>query len=212
MSVHEYLALLTEKTQELLAESKSTEYPVSMTAAWRLSVAKLNDIQPDALELLRCCAFFGPEPVPRDVFRRGSEPTGQALGAILSDPIRLTRIIRHSAGSPWQPLTPVRGPSRCTGSSRPSSARTSPRRSGPGSGMTSTCCCAGAAPAKPGDEDRWPEFAALVPHLMPAQVQECHDPQVRAFAIKMLRYLNASGNFPARAGLRRNVHRAVDGG
>lgn len=200
ISVHEYLNLLTEKTQELLAESKSSEYPVSMTAAWRLSVAKLNDTQPDALELLRCCAFFGPEPIPRDVFRRGIEPTGQALSGILSDPIRLTRIIRALGRFALAAVDP--------------SARTIqvhrliqalvredipvPERARLRHDVH--LLLAGAAPAQPGDEDRWPEFAALVPHLAPAQVQDCQAPEVRTFAIKMLRYLNASGNFPAARG------------
>ena len=41
-----------------------------MTAAWKLSVATLAQQLPQAVELLRCCAFFGPEPIPSDVFRR----------------------------------------------------------------------------------------------------------------------------------------------
>jgi hypothetical protein len=197
MSVREYLDLLSEKTQELLAESKSSEYPVSMTAAWRLSVAKLNDTQPDALELLRCCAFFGPEAIPRDVFRRGSEPAGQSLGAILSDPIRLTRIIRALGRFALATVDPS---SRTIQVHRliqalvrediPAAERGRLRHD-------VHTLLAGAAPAEPGDEDRWPEFAVLVPHLAPAQVQDCRSPEVRAFAIKMLRYLNASGNFPA---------------
>ena len=49
--------------------------PAPMTAAWQLSVAiAAANTLPQALELLRCCAFFGPEPIPRDVFRRGDRP------------------------------------------------------------------------------------------------------------------------------------------
>jgi tetratricopeptide (TPR) repeat protein len=68
MSIEEYLRLFNEHTAKLLAEGKPSEYPVSMTVAWSLSVSQLKDKMPEAVELLRCCAFFGPEPIPRDVF------------------------------------------------------------------------------------------------------------------------------------------------
>jgi tetratricopeptide (TPR) repeat protein len=197
MSVDEYLGLLAEKTRELLAEGKPSEYPVSMTAAWRLSVTKLNDIQPDALELLRCCAFFGPEPIPRDVFRRGIAPTGPALGAILSDPIRLTRIIRALGRYALAVVDPSartiqvhRLIQALVRDDIPADERAKLRHD-------VHLLLAGAAPAQSSDQSRWPEFAALVPHLVPAQVQVCRTPEVRAFALTMLRYLNNSGDYPA---------------
>ncbi len=67
MSIEEYLRLFHEETAKLLAEGKPSEYPVSMTVAWSLSVAQLKERLPEAVDLLRCCAFFGPEPIPRDV-------------------------------------------------------------------------------------------------------------------------------------------------
>ena len=65
MPVDEYLRLLNEQVTRIMAEGKSTDYPNSMTAAWKLSVDALQERLPQALELLRCCAFFGPEPIPR---------------------------------------------------------------------------------------------------------------------------------------------------
>ena len=51
---------------------------MSMTAAWKLSVATLQKNLPEALELLRCCAFFGPEPDPaRRVPARRARPADQ---------------------------------------------------------------------------------------------------------------------------------------
>ena len=49
---------------------------------------------PEAQELLRCCAFFGPDPIPRDVFRRGTKATGTSVSDLMADPILLARAIR----------------------------------------------------------------------------------------------------------------------
>ena len=42
MPVDEYLRLLSEHTAQILGEGRSAEYPLSMTAAWRLSVSKMQ--------------------------------------------------------------------------------------------------------------------------------------------------------------------------
>ena len=63
MAVDEYLRLLDERVTQILAQGTSPEYSTSMTAAWQISVVKLRQQLPQALELLRCCAFFGPDPI-----------------------------------------------------------------------------------------------------------------------------------------------------
>ena len=66
-----------------------------MTAAWQISVSKLRQQLPQALELLRCCAFLGPEPIPRDVFRRAPEDSETEVGELIADPIQFARAIRE---------------------------------------------------------------------------------------------------------------------
>jgi len=66
MPVSEYLRQLDERIARILEQGSSPEYPTSMTAAWQISVVKLRQQLPQALELLRCCAFFGPEPIPTE--------------------------------------------------------------------------------------------------------------------------------------------------
>ena len=73
MPVDEYLRLLHEQVSRIMSEGKSADYPWSMTAAWKLSVSTLDEALPEAIALLRCCAFFGPEPIPRDIFPRGAQ-------------------------------------------------------------------------------------------------------------------------------------------
>ena len=71
----------------------SPEYPTSMTAAWQISVARLRQQSPQALDLLRCCAFLGPEPIPREVFKLGPEESQTGVGSLIADPIELSTAI-----------------------------------------------------------------------------------------------------------------------
>src|SRR5579859_1539732 len=95
MPADEYLRLLDEHVAGIMSEGKSPDYPLSMTAAWKLSVRALQERLPQALEVLRCCAFFGPEPIPRSVFRRGAQATGTAVAEVISNPILMASAIRE---------------------------------------------------------------------------------------------------------------------
>ena len=194
MPVQQYLQLLSEKTQDLLAESKPSEYPVSMTAAWRISVGKLNEAQPAALELLRCCAFFGPEPIPRDVFRRRVQSTGSELSKILDDPILLARVIRDIARFALATVDPA---TRTIQVHRLIQALLRDDLSEAEQGRFRHevhLLLTNAAPADPYDRFKWPRYAELVAHIATARVTECQEPRVRRFAIDTVCYLYLSGD------------------
>jgi Tetratricopeptide repeat len=195
MPAGEYLDLLGKQTRELLAESKPTEYPVSMTAAWRISVTRLNEVQPAALALLRCCAFFGPEPIPRDVFRKGIRAADSQLGEILANPILLARVIRDLARFA---LAQVNTTNRTIQVHRLIQALLredlDPSERGAFQHEVHQLL-AGAAPVDPNDQSKWPNYDELVAHVIPAGVAECQDPAVRRLALGMVRYLYLSGDF-----------------
>jgi len=194
MSVDEYLRLLKEQSAELLAESKSFEYPLSMTAAWKLSVDNLQRKQPKALELLRCCAFFGPEPIPRDVFSRGVKSEHPELSGVLGDPILLTRSIKEMTRFALAKIDPV---SRTVQVHRLIQTLL---RDELNSEQQATfrhevhLLLADAADLDPDDEANWPRYAELIPHIVPARVEECARPRIRDFAVNTVRYLYRSGD------------------
>ena len=70
MAVAEYLSLIEQKRIELLDVTPSPDYPVSVAAAWNVSLDRLAEQNTVALQLLQVCAFFAPEPVSRDLLRR----------------------------------------------------------------------------------------------------------------------------------------------
>jgi tetratricopeptide (TPR) repeat protein len=96
MPAEEYLRLLEEKTNELLGAVETTDYQLSVAAAWNVSLERLKDRNPAALQLLQICAFFAPEPISRNLLSGIRDaPVPPELQAALRDPIRLGRAIRE---------------------------------------------------------------------------------------------------------------------
>ena len=180
MSVEEYLELLGEQPAQVLGQTRAPEYPSSMTAAWQLSVSKLAEQLPEAVLLLRVCAFFAPEPIPVDVFRRSTLGAGPRLGTILADPILRTQIIRMLGRFA---LGRIDSTNRTIQVHRlvQSLLREDLDDDDQQAFMHEVhLLLAGAAPADPVAESTWPRYYELVAHVGPARVAECRQPAVRA--------------------------------
>ena len=195
MPVDEYQRLLKEQVTEIMAEGKSLDYPYSMTAAWKLSVSALRERLPQALELLRCCAFFGPEPIPRNVFRRGVKETGTQVAEVVANPILMASAIRELAryalvtldGGSVKVHRLIQALLRddLTGEERAGYRR------------EAHFILAGAAPANPDDAQNWPRFRELLPHVNAesTELPRSMEPAVRDLVLNMMRYLDQSGDY-----------------
>jgi tetratricopeptide (TPR) repeat protein len=194
MSVEEYLRLLKEHAAELMAEGRSADYPQSMTAAWRLSVSTLKRQLPQAMDLLRCCAFFGPEPIPRDVFGPGTQSGETRLGDLLADPILLARAIRELGR-----FALVKIDNRTIQVHRLIQAllrdELEPDEQGAYRHEVHLILAA-SAPKDPDDNRLWPRYAELVSHVASpvTELPRSRTPAVRAFALDLVRYLYRSGD------------------
>lgn len=194
MSVEEYLELLSKQPAEMLGQVRASEYPAPMTAAWQVSVSKLEEQVPEAVLILRACAFFGPEPIPLDVFRWNSVSGGPRLGKVLGNAILRTHAIRMLGRFALGRIDPV---GRTIQVHRLVQAllqqdMTDEERTDFQNEVHRLL--AGAAPPDPTDESKWSRFAELVPHVAPALIGASHDPEVRAFAVNIVRYLGLSGD------------------
>jgi tetratricopeptide (TPR) repeat protein len=197
MSVEEYLRLLKEQTSELLAENKPSEYPIPMTAAWKLSVSKLVYQLPEAADLLRCCGFFGAEPIPRDVFIRTVQDVQPRLGDLLAKPILLSKAIGQLGRFA---LAQIDLASRTIQVHRLIQALLREELSPQQQGLFRHdvhLLLAGAAPKNPDDNAQWPQYAALAVHVVPSRLDECQNPIVRGLALDIARYHYQSGDRPS---------------
>lgn len=197
MSIEEYLRLLKEHTVSIMAEGKSADYPLSMTAAWKLSVSTLEGYQAEAVALLRLCAFLGPEPIPRDLFPRGAHALQPPLRDLLTDPIKLARAIRELGR-----FALIRIEGRTITIHRLIQALLRDDLSAPEQQQyrgDAHLVLAAGAPQDPDDDKLWPRYAELVAHVASSatQLEQSANETVRRFAVNMVRYLYNSGDLGA---------------
>jgi tetratricopeptide (TPR) repeat protein len=199
ISVNQYLSLLEERTAELLAQNKPSDYPYPATAAWSLSVQKLHDAFPPAVDLLNCCAFFGPAPIPRDVFKAiqtedAEQPREPALRALLANTIRLTRAIGELGR---YALARVDSVSRTVEVHRLVQAllreELAPHLRDRFQHEVHLLLAA-ALPGDPDDPGNVGAYAELLPHFEPTELSKCPSPQARRFCRNMIRHLFRFGN------------------
>jgi tetratricopeptide (TPR) repeat protein len=165
-----------------------------VTAAWSVSVAKVRQQLPPAEELLRVCAFFGPEPIPRDVFRRGTQATGTRISDLMQDSILFARAIRELGRFA---LITIGGRSISVHRLVQALLRGELDRDEQSSYRHDVHkILAAAAPPGPADDRLWPRYRELLPHVTSAatEVPACTDRQVRGFALDVMRYLYLDGD------------------
>ncbi|HTR95196.1 MAG TPA: FxSxx-COOH system tetratricopeptide repeat protein [Trebonia sp.] len=195
MPADEYLRLLKEHAAEIMNEGPPSGYGHTMTAAWKLSVDAVKRSRPQALEVLRCCAFFGPEPIPRDVFRRGAQETGSPVAEVLSNPIATASVMRELAryalitldGNAVKVHRLIQALVRDELS--PEQRRAYRHEA--------QLIMAAAAPTNPDDATTWRRFQDLLPHAN-AEATELHlsrEFAVRDLARGVIRYLYQSGDY-----------------
>lgn len=194
MSIDQYIELLNEHTSQLLDEGKSTEYPISMTAAWNLSVSKLSERRPEAIDLLRCCAFFGPEPIPRDVFSQRISGLDPRLSEVLANPIKMSRAVGELGRFALARIDPG---SRTIQVHRLIQALVRDELE-PEERATHLAdvhqLLTGMPLGNPEESVNWGRHGSILGHVVPARVQESRDLKVRDFALNLARYLYMSGD------------------
>lgn len=193
MSVEEYLRLLQKQVAAILSEGKSPDYPMSVTAAWKLSVQTLKQRQPEAVTLLRCCAFFGAEPIPRELLPRGAQAViGSPLGELLSDPIKLSKSIQELGRFA---LFRIDGRMivihRLTQALQ--RAGLTPEEQDSFREQAHLILSVGA-PKNPDDNRQWPRYTELIAHVQSSGVERSRHSEVRRFALDIVRYLYNSGD------------------
>lgn len=187
-SVDEYLNLLASESSKVLASSPP-DYAVSVTAGWRLSVERLKQDLPFAWELLRLCAFFGPEPIKRDLLKNGRYVLGPPLQADLGDVLVLSRATRELGRHALVRID------NHGGTLQVHRLIQKLIRDGMDVPQAQTVrhwvhlLLAAADPDEPDDVGNWARYNDLLAHIVASQAGECRDPAARRLVRNIVRYL-----------------------
>ncbi|MDL2077981.1 FxSxx-COOH system tetratricopeptide repeat protein [Streptomyces sp. GXMU-J15] len=207
MPPKEYVRLFEATAAELMASSPPTQYGSSIEMAWGVSLDRLREQDPGALQLLRICAYFAPEPIPRSFF---AEPWGELvvpeLDGVVGDPLRFSRAVRvinrhslaridHAAGT-IQLHRLVQSALR----SRMSDEEVRRFR------HAAQLLLARNRPGDPGDPAHWPAYAALYPHVLASGATESEHPLVRDLVRSVIEWLIRAGNHNTAVALAQRVH------
>ncbi|MGH3771427.1 MAG: FxSxx-COOH system tetratricopeptide repeat protein, partial [Pseudonocardiaceae bacterium] len=92
--VEDYLALLAQRTTELLAQDTPVTYPVSLAASVQIALDRLAAQSPAALVLLTVAAYLAPEPIPLTLFSTHPTLLPEPLATVAGDPLAFTALMR----------------------------------------------------------------------------------------------------------------------
>ncbi|MGW7257505.1 FxSxx-COOH system tetratricopeptide repeat protein [Streptomyces sp. NPDC054834] len=200
-----YLDLLEHRRQEVLAEpSASGIQPVAAT--WRTSVDLLRAQNPQALELLRLLAFFGPEPIAQSFLRDARLlPLPDALAPVARDELARGRAIRAINQFSLLTVNPATGTLQVH---RLLAGVLQDELSEDEGTVLRHLVHRVIAAHDPGDSQRpenWRNYADILPHLEPTGLLHCGDETARETALSILGYVIASGDFRGATHLGRRI-------
>jgi tetratricopeptide (TPR) repeat protein len=207
MPAEEYLRLFEQQAADLMVSAPPADYPLSVAAAWNVSLERLQQNHPAALQLLQVCAFFAPEPISRRLLTGVRDaPVPPELAAALGDPIRLSRAIReinryalarinHSTNT----LQLHRLVQRVLINQMPQSLQNQMRRG-------AHALLANGDPNAPTDPGQWPRYGELLPHVLSSNAVESHEPWVRQLVRNEIQYMYSWGDHDGSRDLARRAY------
>jgi len=196
VSTSAYLARLERDPLGLL-DDQPADYHASIATEWRTVLDQLRVDATDALDLLRCLAFFGNDPVPRESLERGSYIAEVSIHAMLRDPFRrivairrlrragLLRVGTDTGSFELHRVTRcvVRAIVATSGAAGEERARHDVH-----------LLLAAADPLAPDDPATWRTYEELRGHAAESGVAVCSHEIVRKFVVNLVRFLNAAGD------------------
>ncbi|MFD4501915.1 FxSxx-COOH system tetratricopeptide repeat protein [Streptomyces sp. NPDC058457] len=206
MAVDEYLGLIREKIAELMLELvPSPDYPMSVAAAWDVSLRQLEQRNPAALQLLQVCSFFAPEPISRSLFNNSRSTIAPELDEALRHPIRLGRAIREinvyalARIEHRHDTIQLHRLVQAVLVNRMSPQQQADMRHG------AHLLLADANPNSPGSRELWPRYQQLLPHIVVSRAVECDSPWVRGLIRDVVEFLSIWGDFDGAVSLAREA-------
>ncbi|AYL39276.1 MULTISPECIES: FxSxx-COOH system tetratricopeptide repeat protein [Streptomyces] len=206
MLVDDYLALLAERSPEILDLDPAPDYPVSVAAAWDISLERIKENNPGARQLLDICASMAPEPIPRSMLRggRGISITPE-VDPLLRESIKLNRAVRdlnQFSLVKTDPRTDTLQMHRLLQTVLLAKLDPDERKR-----MRDAAhqLLSGAKPGHYASSREWPAYQALLPHILTSRAVTSSDTYVRELVSDTVLFLYYWGNHEGAADLARQA-------
>lgn len=209
MPVDEYLHLLEQRSPEILHLDPNPDYPVSVAAAWDISLERIKENSPGARELLDICACMAPEPVPLSMLRKGRGiDITREVNPILHEAIQLSRAIRDltrfslvKLDLRFDTLQMHRLLQNVLLAKLGTEERERMRNA-------AHKLLSAAKPGHYASSLEWPAYQALLPHVLSSQVVASTDADARDLAYENVLFLYYWGDHPGAVDLARQAYEA----
>ncbi|WP_327301181.1 FxSxx-COOH system tetratricopeptide repeat protein [Streptomyces goshikiensis] len=206
MPVSEYLQLLAERRPGILELDPAPDYPISVAAAWNISLDQLAASNPAARQLLEICACMAPEPIPLGILRgsRNVDITPE-LDPVLRDPVLLARATRDLSKLSLIKLDHKSGTLHIHRLMQAVLAAGLDEERSREMRRAAHVLLAAAKPGAPAAPDQWGAYQALLPHVMSSGAVRTSDPWGRELIVSMVLYLYYWGAHTAGAEVAREA-------
>ncbi|MGY1763749.1 FxSxx-COOH system tetratricopeptide repeat protein [Geodermatophilus sp. SYSU D00779] len=188
----DYLRRFRFHRADLLSRGDVVGYSGRLDTAWALSLERLRDQDPAAVQLLELAAFLAPEPIPLALFHGHAALLKEPLRVAAADPDALTDTVSALVGYSlaYRQADSFRVHRLVQAAIRhqlsPDQQQATAHRV--------VALLAAAAPGDPDDPVAWAGYAALAPHVLATGPLSDHDPAGRHLVLDTIRYLHARGD------------------
>ncbi|WP_222272971.1 FxSxx-COOH system tetratricopeptide repeat protein [Modestobacter marinus] len=191
----DYLRRFRAHRAILLARGDVVGYHGRIDTAWALSLERLRDQDPAAVQLLELAAFLAPEPIPLRLFADHADLLDEPLHATAVDPDALTDSVGVLVGYSLARRS-------ADGFQLHRLVQAVIRHQLPPDRQQATAArvlalLAAASPGDPEDPAGWAAYAQLAPHVLATAPLGDHSPTGRRLLLDTIRYLQVHGDVHA---------------
>jgi hypothetical protein len=197
MPVADYLTSLAEKRAELSDVHPVPRYEMPVAVAANVALDRLAIENPAALQLLRVCSFFAPEPISRELFAGPrTTPIAPELDEALQNPSQLNQAIRdiqkyvlaridHRSNSlQLHRLVQAELKTRM-----PADLRVTMEHG------AHVLLAGGGKPGDPSDQTHWLRYQALASHVSASNAYTCEDDWARELVLDLVSFFYWWGDY-----------------
>ena len=188
----EYLDLLGSTAGAVLAQGAPVGYPASLSATVRVAVARLNEEDAAAAQLVGLLALLGPEPVPAWLLTTGLRALAGPLATVAADTLALRRCMGRTAR---YGLVRVGEDTVVMHRLIQAVLRDDLGGQGRESGRTAVeVVLASARPDDGSDPAWWPRWSQLMPHILATDPATTDNFEMRGLSCAAVWHLHARGD------------------